>query len=98
MSRPLKLFLLFSFSLLGLGGLLVTAWAFSQETYTIYEDGRMIQVQGDYEPFPEGLRAPPTTLPLDASTNPPPPPPPTQPHPTACPKNTVGARNRENHP
>lgn len=57
MSRPLKLFLLFSFSLLGLGGLLVTAWALSQETYTIYEDGRMIQVQGEYETVAEVLAA-----------------------------------------
>ena len=57
MTRPLKLFLFFSFGLLALGGILVTAWALSQTTYTVYVDGQMVRVEGEYETVAELLAA-----------------------------------------
>ncbi len=57
MTRPVKIFLLFSFTLLALGGLLVTAWALSQDTYAVYVDGQLVQVQGEYETVAQVLAA-----------------------------------------
>ncbi|MCL4868605.1 MAG: DUF348 domain-containing protein [Anaerolineae bacterium] len=62
MTRPVKLFLIFSFALLFLGGILVTAWALSQDVVTVWVDGQPVRVVGEYNTVAEVLAAANITL------------------------------------
>ena len=57
MIRLSRFILPFGIGLLLLGGVLVTAWALSQETHIVYVDGEMIEIEGEYETVGELLAA-----------------------------------------